>query len=150
MATIEIADLAGIKANHCNVSDLVGIGEKNEINDVMVIQALFKLIGRSDHFANKYFKLRATDMPEATGNFDEKTRQAIWSFQLTMCGRLLSVDGKIHPASYENRHIKNAFNGRLMAITLLNMLAFDQSVAVEADDVPDAVKQLAPSLMFTR
>lgn len=149
MATIEIAHLAGIKEKHCNISDLVGIGEKNEINDVMVIQALFKLIGRSDFYSKKYFRLNATDMPEATGNFDQKTIKAIWAFQRTMSTRLLNVDGKIHPASYKDRNIKNAFNGRLMAITLLNMLAFDQSVAVAADDVPDAVKQLAPALMFT-
>lgn len=149
MATIETANLAGMKTKHCNVSDLVGIGEKNEINDVMVVQALFKLIGRSDFFAKKYFRLDATDLPEATGNFDKKTIKAIWAFQQTMKLRLLNVDGKIHPASYKDRNIQNAYNGRLMAITLLNMHAYDESVNVGADDVPDAVKQLAPAIMFT-
>lgn len=149
MATIETANLAGMKTKHCNVSDLVGIGEKNEINDVMVVQALFKLIGHSDFFAKKYFRLDATDLPEATGNFDKKTIKAIWAFQQTMKLRLLNVDGKIHPASYKDRNIQNAFNGRLMAITLLNMQAYDESVFVAADDVPDAVKQLAPAIMFT-
>lgn len=149
MATIETANLAGMKTKHCNVSDLVGIGEKNEINDVMVVQALFKLIGRSDFLAKKYFRLAPTDLPEATGNFDKKTIKAIWAFQQTMKLRLLNVDGKIHPASYKDRNIQNAFNGRLMAITLLNMHAYDESVIVGADDVPDAVKQLAPAIMFT-
>src|SRR3712207_172258 len=104
MATIDTVTL-GInyrrkgyfKEKHVNVSDIVGIGERNERNDVMLIQALFKIFGYNDLQAKEHFNLAAEDLPEPTGDFDEKTRVAIWEFQIRMSYRLLNADGKIHP-----------------------------------------------------
>lgn len=150
MAKIEIANLGDVKDKHVNISGIVGVGEKNERNDVMLIQALFKLVGYSDFNAKKYFGLAAEDLPQLTGDFDQKTIRAIWGFQRKMSYRLLNTDGKIHPASYENRVLRKAFTGgRLMAITLLNMEALEQAVMLNVKEVPDAVKKIAPAIIFT-
>lgn len=150
MAKIEIAALDDINEKHANISDIVGIGGKNEKSDVMLIQVLFKLIGYSDFYAGKFFGLAAKDLPEPTGDLDEKTIRAIWSFQRKMSYRLLSLDGKIHPANYKDRVLKKAFRGgRLMAITLLNMEAIDRTIALKSSDVPEAVKKLAPAIIFS-
>lgn len=132
MAKIEIATFEDVKDKHVNISDIVGVGEKNERSDVMLIQALFKIVGRADIPAKKYFGLAAKDLPEPTGDFDNKTIQAIWAFQRKMSYCLLNVDGKIHPASYKDKVIKKAFSGgRLMAITLLNLEALDSAIALK-------------------
>lgn len=151
MAKIDTANLEDLlPVQHCNISDAVGVGEKNEINDVMLIQALFKLVGSSDLRAREFFGLKKSQLPDAKGSFDEITTRTIWAFQRKMSGRLLNVDGKIHPAHYQNRIIKNAFRGgRLMAITLLNMEALDTTIEIGAKDVHDAVKAVAPTIMFT-
>ena len=94
----------------------------------MLIQALLKLIGFNNADAWKFFGFAAGGLPELTGKFDNDTIQTIWAFQRKMAYRLLNVDGKIDPVSYENRVLKKALRGRLMAITLLNMEAKDTSV----------------------
>ena len=151
MAKIEIATLGNVKTQHANVSNVVGIGVINERNDVMLIQALFKLIGYTNIYAKRYFGLSANDIPELTGIFDVKTILAIWGFQRIMSSRLLSADGKIHPASYKDRVLKNALykGSRLMAITLLNIEAVETAIQQELGDVPVAVKKIAPTIMFT-
>ena len=150
MAKIEIATLDDIKEKHANVSDIVGIGEKNEKSDVMLIQALFKLISPSNFIANQFFGLAVDDLPEPTGDFNQKTIRAIWAFQKKMSYRLLNIDGKIHPASYKDRVLKKVFRGgRLMAITLLNMEALDRAINLNTDNVPEAVKKVAPTIIFT-
>ena len=151
MAKIETADLGSMKDLHANVSEIVGIGEKNERNDVMMIQALFKLVGYNDFHAKKYFNLKADDLPEPSGIFDEKSIRALWAFQRINQGRLLNADGKIHPADYQNRVLKNIFKGvRLMTITLLNLHALDGIVMLGlGSNVGEAVKKLAPSVIFT-
>jgi hypothetical protein len=151
MAKIDTADFGSMKDPHANISEAVGIGEKNEKNDVMTIQALFKLVGYSDFNAKKYFNLKSNDLPEPTGGFDEKTIRAVWAFQRTNQGRLLNADGKIHPADYQNRVLKNIFKGaRLMTITLLNLYAIDGVVMLPGvSNTPEAVKKIAPSVLFT-
>lgn len=151
MAKIEIATLDDLKDRHANISDIVGVGEKNERNDVMLIQALFKLVGHNEREAKRFFGEAAKDLPEPTGDFDEKTIRAIWAFQKKMSYRLLNIDGKIHPASYRDRVIKKAFRGgRLMAITLLNMEAVNGTVQLGlGGGLPEAVKKLAPAIIFT-
>jgi hypothetical protein len=150
MAKIEMADLGVLKKNHANISDIVGIGEKNERNDVMLIQALFKLAGWLEVDARKLFGLNTKDLPEPTGDFDEKTKQALWAFQRKNSNRLLNIDGKVHPASYQNRVIKNAYKGgRVMAITLLNMNADNGVLFLNTGDVSEAVKKISPLIIFT-
>ena len=150
MAKMEIATLDDLKILHANISDIVGVGEKNERNDVMLVQALFKLVGYIDRRAKEFFGLAAKDLPEPTGDFDEKTIRTIWAFQRKMSYRLLNIDGKIHPASYQDRVIKKAFRGgRLMAITLLNMETIDGETSLKAANLQEAVKKLAPAIIFT-
>jgi hypothetical protein len=157
MATIECVTLglngkSFVKTEHANISDIVGIGGKNERNDVMVIQALFRLVGYIDRTAKEFFGLTVKDLPEPTGDFDEKTIRAIWAFQRKMSYRLLNIDGKIHPADYKNRILGNAFNkgSRLMAITLLNDAALDGEVALETANKEEAIRKLAPSIILSR
>lgn len=151
MATIEIADLGSMKMSHVNVTYPVGRGQRNERNDVLAIQALFKLVGYSDLHAGIYFGLSARDLPDVTGRIDEKTNRAILGLQRKMSSRLLDVDGKIHPANYRNRVLKGALNGaRLMVITLLNMEAVIQAGWISSGGlVPDGVKILAPTIRFS-
>src|ERR1043165_2647732 len=106
----------GLDIYHVNISDIVGIGGTNEKNDVMLVQALFILLGYTDNFARRYFGMCKNDLPKPTGNRDDKTFRAIWRFQVTNAARLLNTDGKIHPARYKNRVIKDATRP-LMAIT---------------------------------
>jgi hypothetical protein len=150
MATIEIADLGSVKESHVNITYPVGRSQRNEKNDVMAIQALFKLVGNSELRAGMYFGLSTRDLPEVTGRFDETTNRALLGFQRKMSSRLLSADGMIHPASYRNRVLKNVFNGsRLMVITLLNMEAVIQAGWIaNGGPVPDAVKIVAPTIRF--
>ncbi len=151
MATIEIATLGNVKTQHANVSNVVGIGGINERNGVMLIQALFKLIGFQDIYAKRYFGLSANDIPEPTGILDVKTILSIGGVQRMMSSRLLNNDGKIHPASYKDRVLKNALykGSRLMAITLLNMEAVETAISQDLGDVPVAIKKIAPTIMFT-
>ena len=149
MAQIDKADLKVLKEHHANVSETIGVGEKNEKNDVLLIQVLFKLVGFSDHYAKKYFGLTVKDLPELNGKLDEKTIRAIWSFQRKMSHQLQNVDGKIHPASYSDRVLKKAYQGgRVMVITLLNMLAPDGALMYYNTDVVSAIKVIAPQLIF--
>jgi hypothetical protein len=148
MATIDTADLSLLKTEHANVSNVVGIGEKNEKNDVLLVQSLFRLVGFSEFFAKKFFGIALKDLPEPTGSLDEKTIWAIWGFQRHNAGRLLNIDGKIHPANYQGRVIKKAFLGRVMAITFLNSFAIDGALVNFNTDVIPAIKQIAPSIIF--
>ena len=91
------------------------VGQKNEKNDMMPIQALFRLVVLDDSLlAKKNFGLDLQDLPEPTGVFDDKTVRAILGFQRMSSDFLISSDGRIHPASYQNRVIK--LSGRLMTI----------------------------------
>jgi hypothetical protein len=59
------------------------------------------------------------------------------------------VDGKIHPGNYTKRVIKD-ISGRLMTITLLNLLAVDGALLNFSTEVIPALKQVAPHLMLIR
>lgn len=149
MAQVDIANIAGSKLQHANITDIVGVGEKNELNDVMLIQALFKLVGYTPVNAKKFFGFDMKELPEPTGNFDIQTRRAIWSFQRRMALRLLNVDGKIHPANYKDRLLKDVFRKRIMVITLLNLEAIDGAInKYSVDDTIQALKIIAPSLII--
>ena len=151
MATLELVNFKQLSSpvEQANISDIVGVGGSNEKSDVMLIQALFHLVGFSESFARKFFGVGLSALPAPTGDFDAKTLQAIWGFQHRMAHRLLKVDGKIHPGNYKNRVIKD-ITGRLMAITLLNHLALDGALFNFSTDVIPALKQVAPQLTLIR
>lgn len=149
MAQIDKANFeqVGGKVFHANISGIVGVGGANDKNDVMLVQALFRMVGYSEYHARKNFRICPNDMPQPTGSLDTKTIQAIWGFQRANADRLLSLDGKLHPANYKNRTIKN-IAGRLMAITLLNFLVADTALMFYNDDVISGLKKIAPELVL--
>src|SRR5262245_47147817 len=130
-----------------NVSGIVGVGGDNDKFDVMLIQALFRVVGFSNHSARQRFGVSLADMPEPTGNFDNKTIQAIWGFQHRMAHRLLNVDGKIHPGNYHNREIKEG-RERLTPFPLLNIVATEEALMVHGTEVIPALTRVAPQLVL--
>ncbi|HRH45141.1 MAG TPA: hypothetical protein PKY82_26120 [Pyrinomonadaceae bacterium] len=155
MATIENVKMGRngtsiVYDQHANISDLVGVGQRNERNDVMAVQALFKMISLDGGVKIK-LGLQESDFPEPTGEFNEKTIHLIRVFQLRMGNRLLNADGKIHPANYKNRFLGNAFSqgSRLMMITLLNIMARDAQVTIGANSTLEAIQKFAPSIVIT-
>lgn len=150
MAKIETANLQGEKMKHGNISNVVGIGEKNERNDVMMIQALFRIAGAfNDLIKKELFGFeKDEDLPEVTGILDPLTIETIWRFQRHNANRLLSVDGKVHPASYKNRLLKSPYNNRVMMITHLNIEAAYSANQRFKGDIAFAVKNFAPSIIF--
>lgn len=150
MAKIEIANLKGEKMNHANISELVGLGERNERNDVMLIQALFRVAGSYNNIITKeLFGLeKFNDLPAVTGILDSYTIQTIWKFQRLNAHRLLSVDGKIHPASYEKRMLKEPYKNRVMMITYLNLQAEHSTNSRFKGNLVIAIKEFAPSIVF--
>jgi hypothetical protein len=145
MAHIDEANMNGKIERHANISDIVGPGQINKLSDVMLIQALFSLIGLKDEY-RKSILSDVPHLPAINGIFDEKTRLAIWSFQNASSFALLSVDGRVHPALYENRIIRP---GRKMMITVLNELAsWTLTVAVNSSNVINALNVIAPQLFL--
>jgi hypothetical protein len=100
-----------------NLAHPVGPRMPNHLGDVMVIQAMLNVIASMPAWA-EYNGLKPSAMPGVTGRFDQKTEAAIWSFQKARHYNLLSIDGVVHPGSFENRTLK--LDGRYMAIVLLN------------------------------
>lgn len=154
MATIENVKMGMngesiVYDQHANISEIVGVGQRNDKNDVMAVQALFKMISLDGGY-RKLLGLKPDDFPEPTGEFDKKTIQVIRTFQLRMANRLLNVDGKIHPADYKDRFLGNAFNpgSRLMMITHLNILAREAQIPMGVNSILEAIKKLAPSIVI--
>ncbi len=106
MATIETVTLgmnggSAVQTDHINISGIVGLGQRNDRNDVKAIQALFKMIN-TDTPTRIRLGLQPNDFPEPTGEFNDKTILVIRVFQQKMRNRLLNVDGKIDPANDKN------------------------------------------------
>lgn len=150
MAKIEIANLKGEKVKHANISNVVGPGGRNERNDVMLIQALFKVAtGYSPYITKELFGWERTRyLPEVTGDLDLTTIEAIWRFQVYNATRLLSADGVIHPASYAKREIKEPYTKPVMLITYLNMKAEYSTRHSFKDDIAIAIKSFAPTIVL--
>jgi peptidoglycan hydrolase-like protein with peptidoglycan-binding domain len=150
MATREMVHFKHVSSpiEQANVSHIVGIGGENEKMDVMLIQALFRLVGYDDDEARKMIGLGVADLPEPTGIFDEKTSQAIWSYQRRRAHKLLNVDGKIHSGNYHQRVIKD-LHGRLMTITRLNIDADIGAAINHNTKVVPALTLVAPQLVLT-
>lgn len=147
MATIEMVthDIGGVRAE-VNVSYPVGPGERNERNDVMLVQALLVIVANEDVVGfNEYFK--PTDVPEITGIFDFKTQRAIWTYQRATTG-VMRIDGKIHPGHYKNRVIKYGLFP--MTITSLNEKAYIYGIFNNPSHIPSIVRQFAPHINYMK
>ncbi len=150
MARIDTATIRNQKYRHVNVCYPVGTGEVNRKDDVMLIQALMRIINY--HEGNQYlFGEMSKNMPAPNGIWDDRTLWAIWTFELNLKHSLLKADGKIHPANYKNRNLKNVTDKvRLMTITRMNFYALDGShVKYQGVNVPDAVTFEAPEIVFS-
>ena len=151
MAHIEIATFVDTgEAWHANVSDTVGVGMRNEKNDVMLIQAFINLIGFNPVRAKDFFDIKPGDtLPKPDGSIlDSKTIRAIWRFQEKMekDKELLLKDGIIHPASYRYRKIAK---GKLMTITSLNQYALGVAGMVfKSSNLRTLLLKIAPGLLL--
>lgn len=144
MAKMEKANIAPLgQLNFANISNSVGLGEVNDRNDVMLIQAMFRLLGDEKSSASALLGMRMKDLPDITGIFDEKTIKAIWIYQRHNSYDLLKIDGKVHPGSYQGRIIKKTFGARHMMITHLNFFLRFGNWELKAD-----IEAIAPNLVF--
>lgn len=146
MATIETVDFGTFgKMVQTNISGIVGEGQTNDRNDVLLIQTLFKIIGDGEVFTRALFGLDPQDLPEPNGICEKKTIRAIWGFQRQRRHRLMNIDGKIHPASYRSRVLKKGPQAPQMMITLLNMNAAQIG---EHTDLISAIRKISPTINF--
>jgi len=145
MAQIDKANMNGRIETHANISDTVGKHGKNERTDVMLIQAMFKLVGMQDEAQFFGGNDGSWQLPRTTGVCDYSTLRAIWAFQTRNSFNLLSADGTVHPANYRHRVIKP---GRRMTITLLNALASEGGLLAFGLDLITSLKAMAPQLIL--
>jgi len=109
--------------------------------DIMLVQALFNYIGKSNP---RVLGFSRQSIPAIDGKIGDQTRNAILSFQRRHSHKLLSVDGIVHPANYENRRIK--MEGRLMTITLLDQFASTEGLMNNEPDHIAGIVKLEPRL----
>ena len=146
MATIETVNFGPFGTMvQANISTIVGEGQINDRNDVLLIQTLFRMIGDGEVFTRALFGLEPHELPEPNGVFEKKTIRAIWGFQRQRRHRLMNVEGKIHPARYRDRVLKKGPQARHMMITLLNLNAAQVG---EHPDLISAIRKISPSIIF--
>lgn len=131
MARYASINIRGIVQSGVNIDKMVGFAGDNLREDVMLIQALFNYI--AEGLAPGAVGLGGDyKIPAVSGEIDADTYSAISAFQVRNASRLISrngftMDGKIHPASYKGRVIRDT-RKPLIAITLLHLMATDAAV----------------------
>lgn len=144
--TITYRTGAGTDRQPCvNVHFRVGIGGDNSAADVMLIQTLFHYFGHYEGRPHPKLGFPLREMPAITGDCDLKTNMAILNFQRANRHSLHSVDGLIHPASYEGRNIKTG-ERRVMTITLLHFFANEMSINHPEPHYIDGLVKMVPDL----
>ncbi len=132
-----------------NVFHTVGVGATNNPADVMTVQAMFRYLDELWHkhsytsFTN-YYKNVLHLHPD--GLVGPKTIKAIFTYQRFYSWSLLSLDGRIDSAKYENRNITIGKDKPWMTITQMH---FDLLMA--EDTGINYTKQIAlrfPNLAF--
>lgn len=145
MAKKDVITMYNHKFPALNLSESVGKGGANKTGDVMLVQAMFQYIAKG--FKPKFIGVNsADDIPEPSGDYDDKTERAIKSYQRKHIRNLLKVDGIIHPASYENRNLKR-MTSPLMTITLLGSHLLDASLMNGDDDQFTGIVRMFPKLL---
>ena len=132
-----------------NVFDSVGVGGANNPGDVMVVQAMFRYLHdlnvQKDHLQDYKHLWDGMDL-EPTGIFDVRTKRTIIHYQQSYWYAVLSTDGIVHPAKYENRKITTGNGKRLMTITHLH-----QELWMAEDNGKDYTREIAknfPNVAF--
>lgn len=146
MARMETININGNHALCVNIKDIVGLAGANLREDVMLIQTLFNYIAKglrpeSVGLGGNY------NIPEITGEIDADTYLAIGEFQIRNASRLVRYrfDGRIHPASYKNRVIRDT-RKPVMSITLLHLLATDAAVMQSDHHYTNGLIRMKPEL----
>lgn len=162
MAKKDIINFSGTKTIGVNTHYIVGAGVSlhngNGQADVMLIQTLLWVAYIFSNFdQHKLLGLKEKDLPEISGKCDAKTVEAIWKFQRWNARKLMSVDGTIHPASYENRVMKSVYADYIydtgtkprpiMSITLLHIYAWNGMINSKGkEDYISDIVYMAPDL----
>jgi hypothetical protein len=139
MAQFEEVIINGRSQSGVNIKKTVGYAGPNLKEDVLLIQALFNYIAKG-MFPEMLGLGGDYKIPEVTGEMDGETYSAIGAFQIRNAVHLLmpTFDGRIHPASYKNRNIRNSA-GRVMCMTLLHFMATDTAVMRGDYNYPQAL-----------
>jgi hypothetical protein len=154
MAKKDIINFNGNKTYGVNTRFSVGTRGDNGQADVMLIQALLRYITSAPiQLVKSQSGLTTPDLPKVNGICDGKTNQAILKFQQANAQKLMSVDGKVHPAIYEGRVIKSEMTDYLyqkkarpiMTITLLHLYAFYADLSTGLD-YTGRIVDIAPDL----
>ncbi len=133
MAKKEVINFNRDKTTGVNTHFTVGPGGGNGQADVMLVQALFRCITNvSLPFIKMKAGLTSSDLSVADGICGKKTNLSILKFQRANAHKLIRVDGRIHPASYEGRVIGSDMTDYIykdktepiMTITLLHLYAY--------------------------
>jgi hypothetical protein len=123
MATIEMITTndgeGDYKRPGFNVSETVGVGGKNQMGDVMLIQSMLHYINLG---APVYIAGVLEGMSSPSGVFDAATGRAIKRFQRKWADHLLQVDGLVHPGAFKGRRIITKSGSTQMTIYHLNFL----------------------------
>ena len=129
-----ITTVGGAKHECVNTSQPVGKHLTNLKEDVMLVQAMLEKL--AERASPDFIGLSSFDqVPEPTGNFDDGlTEKAIWSYQRKHAGKLLRVDGVVHPAAYHDRSLFSNGDRRVMTITQLHFDLVDQFLISTGDD----------------
>src|SRR5258708_27451329 len=118
MAMKQLMTFDGSKVPCFNVNYSVGMGGINRIDDLILVQAMFRFIADDGFGELSTLGISShKELPQLTGVLDEKTVNAIHKYQDRWRRLLLSTDGLIHPADYINRDLKLDATTRRMTIT---------------------------------
>ena len=140
IARINLAD--GTSQLGVNITHSVGTGGANQYRDVLLIQALLQFIGKARLGLGPDYAL-----PQPTGMMDAETYSAIGEFQIANSTRLLirGFGWRIHPANYRGRKLR-LVGRKLMAITLLHVLAEESARTKGGEPYPEALAKMHPDL----
>ena len=124
-----------------NVSKPVGDEQFNQRDDVLMVQALLRLIVDAFHGGRMTGMNSAREVPDFNGRMDAVTLAAIRTFQKRWAHNLIRSDGVIHPAQYRFRNITASAQGPLMTITMLHLLAQDAARRFNETDYTELMLQ---------
>jgi len=125
-----------------NLDFRVGLNAENRIGDVLAVQTLFRYIGLDAEFKKRF--LGDMTIPKSDGICGSITLRAIRHFQRKNAGKLIRVDGVIHPASYKGRMVD--YQKPLMTITLLHLFAWEAMGFQPDVDYVDGLIRIQPNV----
>jgi hypothetical protein len=116
MARKDIVTITGRPSPCLNLDGSVGLGAQNETGDVMLIQAFLVYVHQQTVDLNGSIP----ELPEVNGRYGPATSKAINDYCRGRMGGFLGYNGRIDPAKYAGRNIKNP-RGKLMVITRMHL-----------------------------